>query len=188
MKGGIIKSINELNLDEVTFENMHWKYGTCLCYTVGKRSEKKTYSTNCVMTELGEMTESVWYELAELMIQREHEEELFNNLLQFETETPHYSCFDYTKLRHYTLELYIDRIFNQPGWVGFIPFNRKYRPDFIKNMEFIQIKSECCEAVGDVTEEQIRLHAPNVADLLHSPAYQGKKRYSINKFESEERL
>lgn len=102
--------------------------------------------------------EHVWYQLAELMVQRTHEGELFNHLLQFEMETTHNSCFDYKKLRPYSLELYIDRIFDHPRWVGFIPFNRKYRPVFIKDMEFIQIKSECCEAAGDITEEQIRLN------------------------------
>lgn len=155
MKGSIITSINELNLEEITFEKMRWQYGTFLSHSVGKRSEKKTYTTKCVMTPIGEITESVWYQLAEFMIQREHEEELFNNLLQFETETTHNSCFDFKELRHYTLDLYVSRIFNHPRWIGFIPFNRKYRPDFIKNMKFIRIKSECCGAIGDVTEEQI---------------------------------
>lgn len=43
MKGGTITSINELNLEEITFENMHWQYGTLLSHSVGKRSEKQTY-------------------------------------------------------------------------------------------------------------------------------------------------
>ena len=155
MNGGIITSIDELNLEEITFENMRWQYGTLLSHCVGKRSEKKTYYTHCVKTSLGVITESVWYQLAELMVQRTHEEELFHHLLQFESETPHNSCFDFNKLEHYTLELYIDRIFDHPGWVGFISFNRKYRPEYIKDMEFIQIKSDCCGAIGEVTEDQI---------------------------------
>ena len=28
MNGGIITSIDELNLEEITFENMRWQYGT----------------------------------------------------------------------------------------------------------------------------------------------------------------
>ena len=101
MKGGIITSIDELNLEEITFENMRWQYGTLLSHSVGKRSEKKTYYTHCVKTSLGVITESVWYQLAELMVQRTHEEELFHHLLQFETETPHNICFDFKKLKHY---------------------------------------------------------------------------------------
>lgn len=155
MKGGMITSINELDLNDITFEKMHWEYGTLMSRSVGKRSEKQTYYTKGVKTPMGEIEESVWYELAEFMVQREHEEELFNNLLQFETETTHNRCFEFNKLRQYTLELYADRIFDHPGWIGFVPFNRKYRPDFIKDMKFIKIKSECCGAIGEITAEQI---------------------------------
>lgn len=155
MKGGMITSIDEIDLNEITFEKMRWQYGTLLSHSVGKRSEKQTYYTKGVRTPIGEIEESVWYELAEFMVQHEHEEELFNNLLQFETETTHNSCFDFKKLRLYTLDLYVSRIFDNPGWIGFVTFNRKYRPDFVKDMKFTKIKSECCGATGEVTAEQI---------------------------------
>lgn len=41
MKGGTITSINELNLEEITFENMHWQYGTLLSHSVGKGLKSK---------------------------------------------------------------------------------------------------------------------------------------------------
>ena len=74
MKGGMITSINELDLNDITFEKMHWEYGTLMSRSVGKRSEKQTYYTKGVKTPMGEIEESVWYELAEFMVQREHEE------------------------------------------------------------------------------------------------------------------
>lgn len=68
MNSGIITSIDELNLEEITFENMRWQYGTLLSHSVGKRFEKKTYYNHCVKTPLGVITESVWYQLAELRV------------------------------------------------------------------------------------------------------------------------
>lgn len=123
----MITSIDELDLNEITFEKMRWQYRTLLSRSVGKRPEKQTYYTKGVKTPIGEIEESVWYELAEYMVQHEHEEELFNNLLQFETEATHNSCFDFKKLRQYTLELYANRIFNHPRWIGFISFYRTPR-------------------------------------------------------------
>ena len=52
MKGGMITSINELDLNDITFEKMHWEYGTLMSRSVGKRSEKQTYYTKGVKTSV----------------------------------------------------------------------------------------------------------------------------------------
>ena len=90
------------------------------------------------------------------MVQHGHEEELFNNLPQFETETTYNRCFDFNTLRQYILELYKDRIFDHLSWIGFVPLNRKYRPNFIKDIKFIKIKYKCRGAIGEITAEQIK--------------------------------
>lgn len=154
---GFITSMKDLDLSSLTYKKLCWKYGTSHNFSKGKRSDKVTWNVEFVMTEVGEIQEDVWYQLAEYLIQREHEEELFNQLLQFESETTHNSCFKRQDLRHHALDLFVYRIFDQPGWVDFIHFNRKYRPEFIKNMNFIRIKSECCGAIGEITKEQIHV-------------------------------
>lgn len=153
---GYIASLKELDLSTLTYEQIRWQYGTFRSYSKGTRSNKITWYENGVMTPIGEIEESVWYQAAEHIIQREHEEELFNQLLQYESETTHNGCFKMQELKHYTLKLFVSRIFDAPGWIGFIPFNRKYRPEFVKDMKFVKIQSECCGAIGDVTQEQIR--------------------------------
>ena len=150
-----ITSLSVLDLDHLTYEQIRWRYGTFHYYTKGSRSTKVTWYESGVMTEIGEIREDIWYELAEHIIKREHEEELFNQLLQFESETTHNSCFKLKDLKHYTLDLFVSRIFDHPSWVRFITFNRKYRPEYIKDMKFIKIQSECCNAIGEITPEQI---------------------------------
>ena len=63
MNGGMITSIDELDLNEITFEKMHWEYGTLMSRSVGKRSEKQTYYTKGVKTPIEEIDESVWYSM-----------------------------------------------------------------------------------------------------------------------------
>lgn len=53
----------------------------------------------------------------------------------------------------YTLQLHVARIFDNKAWVGFVEFNREFRPDVIAAAKLITVKSDCCEAVFEVTPE-----------------------------------
>ena len=58
-------------------------------------------------------------------------------------------------MRHKALQLHISRIFDNPRWVNFIPFNREYRPEVLEHANLVTVINECCGKPGEVTQEQI---------------------------------
>ena len=58
-------------------------------------------------------------------------------------------------VRHKALQLHISRIFDNPRWVNFIPFNREYRPEVLEHASLVTVINECCGKPGEVTQEQI---------------------------------
>lgn len=47
------------------------------------------------------------------------------------------------------------RLFDDPLWYHFIPFNRKYRPEILTSFKLITVTCGCCGKPGEVTQEQI---------------------------------
>lgn len=74
-----------------------------------------------IATKVGEIEEETWYALVWYLIQRDKEEKLFDQLLEwckqeigwFKTKTA---------LRRYALELHAARIFDDEKWCGFSAF------------------------------------------------------------------
>jgi len=115
---------------------------------------------------LGEIEEGLWYQLAELLIQRAGEQKLLNALIDWE------SRHNFTKasaqaIRRDALKLHISRIFDNPRWVSFIPFNRKYRPEALKNIQIVTVVNECCGKPGEVTQEQVTASHDNMVTCPH---------------------
>ena len=64
------------------------------------------------------------------------------------------------EVRQEALRLHVDRMFDNPRWVHFVPFNRKYRPEALGTAHLVTVANECCHTPGEVTQEQID-HAAN---------------------------
>ena len=58
-------------------------------------------------------------------------------------------------VRKEALHLHVNRIFDDPRWVDFVPFNRRYRPEALEHAHLVKIINSCCEQPGEVTQEQI---------------------------------
>lgn len=60
-----------------------------------------------------------------------------------------------SQIRKAAMQLHIDRIFENPRWVDFVPFNRQYRPEILQTAHLVTVVNECCQKPGVVTQEQI---------------------------------
>lgn len=127
----LIDRIEDLKdiLDTVTCEQLRHKYGTGRSFTIVTLQEKKSRYRKGVMTEVGDIEESVWMQAMEYIIKRDNETELHKNLCEFVKD--HFIGWFKTErdLIFYALQLHSLRIFDNPKWVDYIKFNQKYRPD-----------------------------------------------------------
>ena len=151
---GQINSLEEIDAAAVTFDDICGWGGTFITNSSGT-GRYKTYNSRCgVSTKMGDIEESVWRQLAEKVITREGEEQLFSFLSEWEKEH-NYTKASPKELHMETLRLHAARIFDNPLWVYFIPFNKRYRPDVYTKAHVVVVVNECCNKPGEVTQEQL---------------------------------
>lgn len=149
-----ITSLNSIDISSLTFEDIRWKYGVFRPTSTGSGRDKKYSSWNGVQTPLGEIEEKLWYQLAETLIQQKGEQQLFHDLLQWESEH-NYTNATSAEVRKEALHLHASRIFDNPQWVSFVAFNRRYRPEVLETAHLVTVVNTCCQKPGEVTQEQI---------------------------------
>lgn len=109
-----------------------------------RRGRDKQYSAWIgVQTSLGEIEKGVWYQAAEALIQKAGEQKLLEALTDWESRH-NYAKDSARTVRHKALQLHISRIFDNPRWVNFIPFNREYRPEVLEHASLVTVINECC--------------------------------------------
>lgn len=138
----------------MSYEDLRWQYGVFRSKVVGKGRSKKITSYYNVMTNLGEIEQDQWCRLAKALIERDHETWLLNCLREWEA-THNYTGRTEQGILQEALILHIARIFDDPCWVGYIPFNKKYRPEALKDAHLVRVKTSCCGTPGLVTKEQV---------------------------------
>ena len=77
---------------------------------------------NGVMTDIGDIEESEWIALAMYLIEREGEQKLFEQMLEW------YKRTDKRANRTYVLECHVARLFDDEKWCDYVSFNTQYRP------------------------------------------------------------
>lgn len=142
------------NQKMITFADIRPMYGTGRSIWVsGTGRDKKFRYRNGIMTPSGDIEESEWQTLAKDLISQQNEDELHQQLCEWLKEnTP----WPQTKaeMQVHALELHVSRIFDNPQWVDFIPFNRMYRPEVLEAVDLVEIRCPSCSAVYEVTKEQ----------------------------------
>ena len=83
----------------------------------------------------------------------------------FKTQSEHQKQLNHigasaAELRKEALQLHIDRVFDNPQWGGYLPFNKRYRPEVWQAAHIVYVRNECCHKISPVTQEQID-HAYN---------------------------
>ena len=146
--------INDFGDYQPTMEDLYPMQGTgqeITNYSGWKKT--KTYRTG-VATPIGDIKISLWIQLAEALIQRQGEQHILKALEKwlsernYAEETPH-------EIYMNALNLHMQRIFDNPQWADYLPFNRQYRPTVLKNAHIVTIVSECCGLSGEITQEQL---------------------------------
>ena len=148
--------IEQLHGVELTFENLRDKYGTFRTERIsdGRLGEKRYKSRVGVQTEVGDIIESLWINLVKDLIIQSGEETLYKQLKAF-LQIDRGRIQDKNSLEKEALELHAARIFDNPAWVSFIPFNKKYRPEILKTADLVTIITDCCNKPGKVTKQRI---------------------------------
>ena len=128
----------------LTFEQIRFMYGTGRAIHISGTGRDKVYDyRNGCMTKLGDIEESEWQALMKFLIERDGEQELFKQLLMWETE--HNFCdSDKKTLERDTLIKHSMRIFEDVKWVDYVRFNQRYRPDELAKAKLVDIVTDCC--------------------------------------------
>lgn len=142
------------DISSITFEDICWQYGVFRCNSSGAGRNKQYYPWRAAKTKLGEIEIHEWCKLAEAVIEREQEESLLKALIQWCSKRNHESA-SAADIRIEALQLHTSRIFDNPMWVGYISFNKEYRPEILENARMVSVRMDCCTEIGVVTQEQI---------------------------------
>lgn len=145
-----IDRIESLDVKKLTCEDISPHYGTGQAATVMKRYEKVSVYRKGIGTNVGDIELSVWREIVRRIIERDHETDIFNNLLEYikEDTVIHRNK---EEQEHEALELYARRIFEEEEWLGFVPFNERYYPERLKTTEFVKVRFSCCGEITTMT-------------------------------------
>ncbi|HBN86420.1 MAG TPA: hypothetical protein DDZ89_21585 [Clostridiales bacterium] len=146
--------IEEIDVEHLTFSDISPRYGTGQAITHGSGRGKSYSYRNGVSTHIGDIEESIWCKIVNLLICKYGELELHKQLRTWVKDKYLWIKRD-DDLTREALELHARRIFDCPEWVDYIPFNRQYRPETLENANIIRVICSCCNQAGDVTQEQI---------------------------------
>lgn len=141
----------------VTFEALRVHYYTGRSYLIRSEYRHKVYGLRQgMMTDLGDLDPDEWKRLAQQLIQDSGEEQLQANLMQWTSQhTPWLRKKQ--EFEQHVLELHMERVFDNPLWVDYVPFNRQYRPEVLETTRLVWILTECCQTPAQVTLERFEV-------------------------------
>ena len=142
------------DLSTITFEDIQWQYGVFRCNSTGAGRDKKYFPWRGAKTKLGEIEERNWCRLAEAAIEHARETDLLKQLIQWCSEH-NFTGASAAEIRREALQLHTSRIFDNPKWVGYLPFNKRDRPEIWDAANIVFVRMKCCPKPGAVTQEQI---------------------------------
>ena len=114
-------------VDSLAFQDLrvHFFTGKAVLLSGSGKDKKYTYRRG-VMTDVGDIELSKWRELVHGLIEKSHEQVLYEQLLKWVKDC----CpFQHTRedIESYALELHASRIFDNPRWSAYGVFNQQYR-------------------------------------------------------------
>lgn len=151
----------ELDAEKLTFEDLRCHFRTGRSYVIsGTGRDRKTGYRTGIQTDVGDIEVSEWKMLMKDLIRRSDEEILYELLFQWVSQT---MLWLHTKQEQEleALELHAMRIFDNPLWVDYIPFNRKYRPEVLASAKLVWIQTDCCRTPAQITQEQLEKNTSN---------------------------
>ena len=151
----VTASDKRYSVAELKIEDVRFMYGTGRAIYISGTGRDKVYDyRNGCMTKIGDIEEGEWISLMKFLIARDGEQDLFNQLLAWETE--HNFCdSDKKTLERDTLIRYSMRLFDNVKWVDFVRFNQRYRPEELTKAVLVDIVTDCCGTTDVQTVELI---------------------------------
>ena len=129
--------------------------GTGISESDGFGRQKKRSLRKGVQTQIGDIREDLWYQLAEQVIGLHGETWLLEALEVWCREEMHYPRYGFD-LHKEALELHSHQIFDSEGWIDYITFNRRFRPEVVEGRRFPRIRVGCCDReISEATEEML---------------------------------
>lgn len=140
---------------ETAFVDLRLHFQTGRSFLLSGEGRNKTYGyRNGVQTNLGDIEISDWIHRVQSLIAEYDEGALHGDLLQWLREH-NYTKDSEKELRFEALKLHAMRIFDDPEWVDYIPWNRRFRLGTLDESRFVWVETACCHKPGQVTREQI---------------------------------
>lgn len=139
-------------MSELTFADLRVHFGTGRAYTVsGKGRDRVLGYRSGMQCNLGDIEVSEWNAMVKELIVQSGEQELHEQLYTHMKEH-NYAKATKSELEQQVLELHAARIFDDPLWVDFIPFNKRFRPQVLQTVRLVWVKNACCRKAGQVTQ------------------------------------
>ena len=147
-------------MSELTFENLRVHFGTGRAYTISGKGRDRVMGYRIgKQCNLGDIEVSEWMKMVRALITEKGEQELHQQLLTHMKEH-NYAKSTKAELEEEVLELHASRIFDNPLWVDFIPFNKRFRPEVLETVKLISVMPECCKKAGFLTDARYRERDP----------------------------
>ena len=122
-------------VSELSFSDLRYRFSTGRAVkTPSDKGSKATGYRTGVLTGIGDLELSVWETLIRALIERSGEEEMLTALIEWVSENCPWLHSSHA-IELYALELHSGRIFDNPAWIAYKEFNKKYRPEYLKETE-----------------------------------------------------
>ena len=152
----IIDRCEQLGNVELTFIGLSKKFGTFRTYNDGtdRLGQKKHRSRVGVQTDYGDIEVTLWRELVHTLIEQHNERKLFNHLKVWFMKERKWLT-DKLEIERNVLELHACRIFDNPLWVDFVPFNEKYRPEVLEKTDLVWVVNDADSTPQRIPREKM---------------------------------
>ena len=153
-----IDSITQIAPTQITRENLRYMYGTgqAISFKNSQGNKVSNYRVG-VQTALGDIEVSLWMELVRKLIEQENDQEIFEQLLEWEKDNNHIGSKTKNDLLREAMQSYTYRIYDNKAWVDYVHFNMKYRPEILENdLDLMYVRLACCDRTSRIPKEQIR--------------------------------
>lgn len=130
---------------EIKLPQLAVHYSTFRVRRAGEdRLGKRKYNNRIgKQTDLGDLEIQLWRKLVAEAIEKSGQKQLYNHLLAW-IKIHDYAHLSKEEREDHAMELFTYEIFNEPLWVDFIPFNRKYRPEYLDTVDLVTVVNPCC--------------------------------------------
>lgn len=146
---------DQLRGQEITLSKLHTRYGTFTSRRDGvdRVGRKKIICRVGKQTDLGDIEINLWKKLLKAAIEESEEKPLYRHLFAWELQH-NYAKESREEVEEAAMDLFAGRIFDNPFWADFVPFNRKYRPDYLASIDMVTVVNTCCSKPYQIPSER----------------------------------